>query len=80
MDILLICVAVGLLAMMFRQRITQALTMLSSCMSIGALFSTFSIAINLFSLTTKVYYVITVNLIATVCYIVLEVCLRKEIL
>ena len=68
------------MALLFRNKLAQALTMLSSCMSFGGLFATFSIAFNLFSLAAKVYFVIATHVFATLCYIILEILLKKEII
>lgn len=70
----------GFVSLLFRKKVALALTMFSSCIAMSALFGTLAIAYGLFSLTAKVYIVIVVNVVSVICYVTLEVLLKKEIL
>lgn len=59
----------GLISLLFKTKLPQALTVLSTCMAGGALTGAMIIASGLFTLTHKVYFVIAVDILAIICYI-----------
>jgi len=67
----------GFLGVLFRKEVTSALSMMSSCLALAAVFGTLSVAYKLFSLTAKLYMAIVLNIAATACYVVLEILLKK---
>lgn len=70
----------ALLGLLFKKNVAQALTVLSSCIGLAAVFSTLSIAYGWLLLVTKIYIAIGLSVLSLICYAVLELILKYELL
>lgn len=63
---------------LFSKRVAQAVTTVVTCLATGTLLGTLVLVFELFTLTVKIYAIIGVNLLAGVCYLTLELLLKKN--
>lgn len=69
-----------MLSVIFKKRIVQAFTMVTTFLSLATLSGTLVIALQLISVTYKLYIAMSLGVFAILCYITLEVLLKKGIL